>query len=103
MSVVKNSKRTILAQGYGTLLGEITHLLEKARHAAVLSDVHRPSDFRDSVLEIRPARSCRPISSELGLPNKVLATEYKLALPKEEQLRKEIERTRKLLERRVRG
>lgn len=38
-----------------------------------------------------------------GLPNKVLATEHKLALPKEEELRKEMERTRKLLERRTKG
>lgn len=34
---------------------------------------------------------------------RILATEYKLALPKEEELRKEMERPRKLFERRVRG
>jgi len=35
-----------------------------------------------------------------GLPNKILASEYKLALPDEKLLAKEIERTRRLLERR---
>jgi len=37
-----------------------------------------------------------------GLPNKVLAREYKLALPAEKRLAAEIERTRELLERRTR-
>jgi len=37
-----------------------------------------------------------------GLPNKVLAREYKLALPDEKQLAAEIEKTRELLERRSR-
>jgi predicted nuclease of restriction endonuclease-like (RecB) superfamily len=35
-----------------------------------------------------------------GLPNKVLASEYKLVLPDEKLLAKEVEQTRKLLERR---
>jgi predicted nuclease of restriction endonuclease-like (RecB) superfamily len=35
-----------------------------------------------------------------GLPNKVLASEYKLALPDEKLLAKEVEQTRKLLEKR---
>ena len=37
-----------------------------------------------------------------GLPNKVLAREYKLALPAEKRLAAEIEKTRELLERRTR-
>ena len=37
-----------------------------------------------------------------GLPNKVLAREYKLALPDEKRLAAEIEKTRDLLERRIR-
>jgi predicted nuclease of restriction endonuclease-like (RecB) superfamily len=37
-----------------------------------------------------------------GLPNKVLAREYKLALPDEKRLAAEIEKTRELLERRTR-
>jgi predicted nuclease of restriction endonuclease-like (RecB) superfamily len=37
-----------------------------------------------------------------GLPNKVLAREYKLALPNEKRLAAEIEKTRDLLERRAR-
>jgi predicted nuclease of restriction endonuclease-like (RecB) superfamily len=37
-----------------------------------------------------------------GLPNKVLAREYKLALPNEKRLAAEIEKTRDLLERRTR-
>jgi predicted nuclease of restriction endonuclease-like (RecB) superfamily len=37
-----------------------------------------------------------------GLPNKVLAREYKLALPNEKRLAAEIEKTRELLERRTR-
>jgi YhcG PDDEXK nuclease domain len=37
-----------------------------------------------------------------GLPNKVLAREYKLALPDEKRLAAEIEKTRDLLERRSR-
>ena len=37
-----------------------------------------------------------------GLPNKVLAREYKLALPDEKLLAREIERTRKVLEARRR-
>jgi hypothetical protein len=37
-----------------------------------------------------------------GLPNKVLAREYKLALPDEKRLATEIEKTRDLLERRTR-
>jgi len=37
-----------------------------------------------------------------GLPNKVLAREYKLALPDEKRLAAEIEKTRGLLERRIR-
>jgi hypothetical protein len=37
-----------------------------------------------------------------GLPNKVLAREYKLALPDEKRLADEIEKTRELLERRTR-
>src|SRR6266550_3993694 len=37
-----------------------------------------------------------------GLPNKVLAREYKLALPAEKRLAAEIEKTRELLERRIR-
>jgi hypothetical protein len=36
------------------------------------------------------------------LPNKVLAREYKLALPDEKRLADEIEKTRDLLERRSR-
>ena len=38
----------------------------------------------------------------IGLPNKVLAREYKLALPDEKRLAAEIEKTRDLLERRTR-
>jgi len=38
-----------------------------------------------------------------GLPNKVLATEYKLTLPDEKLLAKEVEKTRKLLEKRKAG
>jgi hypothetical protein len=37
-----------------------------------------------------------------GLPNKVLAREYKLALPDEKRLADEIDKTRDLLERRTR-
>jgi hypothetical protein len=37
-----------------------------------------------------------------GLPNKVLAREYKLALPDEKRLVAEIEKTRELLERKIR-
>jgi hypothetical protein len=37
-----------------------------------------------------------------GLPNKVLAREYKLALPDEKLLAREIEKTRKVLEARRR-
>lgn len=35
-----------------------------------------------------------------GLPNKVLAAEYKLVLPNERLLAKEVEQTRKLIENR---
>ncbi len=38
-----------------------------------------------------------------GLPNKVLASEYKLVLPDEKLLAKEVKKTRKLLERRKTG
>jgi hypothetical protein len=38
-----------------------------------------------------------------GLPNKVLAREYKLALPDEKRLVAEIEKTRELLERKIRN
>lgn len=37
MRVMKNSKRAVLSRGYGTLLGEITHLLEEARRQSARS------------------------------------------------------------------
>ena len=78
--------------GYDRLLTDVRSLLESAR----LCYPNPPN--RQSLIGELPSGAHMPMGPLEGLPNKIVASRYRTALPQERLITSELERTRRALD-----